>query len=137
MAFFHRDVIRTGVPILAAALLLAGCLGHYRDDPPRPKKVPKTAAWARTSDGIVWIVCKGGKGGDQCTVYSGSTGDTLVKGTFFVAGTNGGLPTDKLNYDYFDGKSILLGDGRMLQYFQVPSKSKTGDKGHGRRKKQA
>src|SRR6266852_1477349 len=99
---------RKGALILTAAIFLVGCQFRYYDDPPQPKKVPKTATWTRSLDEIVWIECKGGKGGYQCTVYSGSTGDTVIKGTFLVSGTNLGLAPDKLSFDYFDGKRILL-----------------------------
>jgi hypothetical protein len=137
VVFFHNKIIRKGAVLLAAAIVLAGCRGNYYEDPVRPAKVPKNASWTRTSDGIVWILCKGGKGGDQCTVYSASTGSILIKGTFLLVGTSKGLAADKLSYDYFDGKRILLNDGRMLQCAQEPSKSKSAAKGQSRRKKQA
>jgi hypothetical protein len=137
VAFIHNDHIRRVVLSLTAAVVLAGCLRHPDEDPTRPKKVPKTASWTRSSYGIVWIVCTDGKHGDQCAVFSGTTGDTLIKGTFLVVGTNTGLPADTLSYDYFDGKRILLGDGRMLKYSDAPNKDKTATKGRLHRKKQA
>jgi hypothetical protein len=94
--------------------------------PPRPlpghRMSPPQAVWAGGPDGGSWFVCTVDErvSGDVCTVYEESHGIVLAQGPFRLRRTGRAARTSELRYEFFDGRSIYLIGGRVLDPVTSP-----------------
>ncbi len=100
--------------VLELATLSVGCQSDTKI-PPRPVNVPATAAWAGGSDGGAFIECQiVADGFNSCKVYSDSTGEVWMHGTYALKGANRGATKSELVYSFADGRGIGLVNGGYL-----------------------
>ncbi len=95
--------------------LLAAC-NPTPKPPERPSGVPPAAVWAGGVDGGHWVDCKveADKPGNPCTVYHDTTAEVVASGLFVLRSSHKAASPDQLQYDFFDGRSIYLASGDVL-----------------------
>jgi hypothetical protein len=116
--------------VASAVLLLAvTCDVSPPEAPPRAPGVPQDAVWAGGPDGGAWIECDRSPASRErysCTTYHEDNGEIWARGDFVLRRVEydpaKSTPsyvavsplTGPLDYDGFDGATIILGDNLIL-----------------------
>ncbi len=108
--------MKTMLGLLLLVTVTAGGACTGSSTPPRPPKVPLTAVWAGGPDGGAWVDCRVDTTRDvnPCTVYNEVQGDVWMKGSFVLRDVGRAASKEELVFGAFDGVSILLADGKVL-----------------------
>lgn len=101
---------RTVQAALAGCICATTMIGCKQPQATRPAGVPEKAVWAGGVDGGAFFLCtpSAANEANECTVYSDSTGEVYMSGSYVLRDTQRGAKEAELSYRSADGDNIYL-----------------------------